>query len=179
MLSLKLLQTKSTYLFSIFFLFLTSIIAQNLPQNQSDNFWNNVRFGGGVGLNVGSGFFSATLAPSAIYQFNDQFALGAGLNGSYTSSRNDFTSTVLGASAIAFYNPIYEIQLSVEFEELNVNQRFDDPQFLDDNFWFPALYLGIGYSTNNVTFGIRYDVLFDEGESIFADPWAPFVRVYF
>ncbi len=179
MLSLKLLQTKSAYLFSLFFLFLASTIAQNLPQNQSDNFWNNVRFGGGIGLNVGNGFFSATLAPSAIYQFNDQFALGAGLNGSYTSSRNDFTSTVLGASAIAFYNPIYEIQLSVEFEELNVNQRFDDPQFLDDNFWFPALYLGIGYSTNNVTFGIRYDVLFDEDESIFADPWAPFVRVYF
>lgn len=175
---LKFTFVKTIYLFSFCFLIFTSIFAQNIPKKQSDTFWNNVRFGGGIGLNVGNGFFTATLAPSAIYQFNNQFALGVGLNGSYSSSRNDFTSTILGANTIALYN-IFKIQLSTEFEVLNVNRRFDDAQFLDDNFWFPALYLGIGYSYDFITFGVRYDVLFDEDRSIFQDPWAPFVRVYF
>ena len=31
----------------------------------------------------------------------------------------------------------------------------------------------------DVTFGIRYDVLYDSERSIYADPWAPFVRFYF
>lgn len=168
---------KSIILFTFgCFLFTSSVFTQN---RNSDHFWNHVRFGGGIGLSFGDGFFSGTLAPSAIYQFNNQFSLGIGLNGSYSNSRNDFNSTILGASIISLFNPIYEIQLSAEFEQLNVTQNFDDPIFIDDNFWFPALYLGIGYNSGNVTFGVRYDVLYDDDDSIFADPWAPFVRVYF
>ncbi|MFT5217580.1 MAG: hypothetical protein ACI83H_002720 [Glaciecola sp.] len=41
------------------------------------------------------------------------------------------------------------------------------------------LYLGAGYRTGNFTIGIRYDVLYDNEKSIFADPWMPFFRVYF
>ena len=54
--------------------FMTFANAQdNLPQEKSD-FWKNVRFGGGLGLSTGSNFFSATLAPTAIYQFDNAFA---------------------------------------------------------------------------------------------------------
>jgi len=150
-------------------------------QESQDSFWNNVRFGGGLGLSFGNGFFSGTIAPSAIYEFDNQFAAGIGLNATYAKRHNWFKSTILGASVISLYNPIEALQLSAEFEELNVNRDFDE-NFVanaDDNYWYPALFLGAGYRTGNVTIGIRYDVLYDEDKSIFADPWMPFFRFYF
>ncbi|NER18020.1 alpha-ketoglutarate decarboxylase [Spongiivirga citrea] len=152
--------------------------AQVSANKTQSNFWENVRFGGGVGLSFGDGFFSGSLAPSAIYQFSPQFATGLGLSGSYVKSRNDFSSTVLGASILNFYSPIPEIQTSAEFEILNVDRNFES-DFIDENYWYPALYLGLGYNTGNVTVGIRYDVLYDENDSIYAEPYAPFVRVFF
>ncbi len=149
-------------------------------QSQSTNFWDNVRYGGGFGINIGGGFFSGTLAPSAIYQFNDEmFAVGVGASVSYTDVKNDFTSTVFGGTLIGLFNPIRELQVSAEFEQLYVTQRFDDSQFLNERFFLPALYLGVGYNYGNVVFGIKYDVIYDENTSIYVDPWTPFVRVYF
>lgn len=150
-------------------------------QESQDSFWNNVRFGGGLGLSFGNGFFSGTIAPSTIYEFDNQFAAGVGLNATYAKRQNWFKSTILGASVISLYSPIEALQLSAEFEELNVNRDFDE-NFVanaDDNYWYPALFLGAGYRTGNVTIGIRYDVLYDEDKSIFADPWMPFFRFYF
>ncbi|RZN82081.1 MAG: alpha-ketoglutarate decarboxylase [Winogradskyella sp.] len=150
-------------------------------ENQPSNFWSNVRFGGGIGLNFGDGFFSGTLAPSAVYDFNPYFSAGVGLTGSYSSQRDVFDSTILGGSILALTNPFPEVQVSVELEQVNVNTNFDS-QFTstrDDNFWATALFLGVGYRAGNVTFGVRYDVLYDEDESIYADPWLPFVRFWF
>lgn len=168
------------YSFLLLFFFIYSIItAQNNNDQKTNNFWSNVSFGGGIGVSTGTGFFSATLAPSAIYNFNDQFALGVGLNGTYNRSKDFFKSTIIGGSVIGLFNPIEALQLSAEFEELNVSRNFDNPDFQDDNYWYPALFMGIGYRNQNVTFGIRYDVLYDENKSIYIDPWAPFVRFYF
>lgn len=149
-------------------------------QNETNNFWNNVRFGGGVGLSFGNGFFSGTLAPSAIYEFNNQFAMGLGLNGTYNSSKNYYKSTIFGGSIISLFNPIEDIQLSAEFEELNVSRNWENSLGIEDeNYWYPALFIGAGYRSNNITLGIRYDVLYDRNKSIYADPWIPFVRFYF
>ena len=178
---LSLLKRKISYLsFGACLLFFTVTNAQNINENTS-NFWNNVQFGGGIGLNVGNGFFSGTLAPNAIYNFNPYVSAGLGLNGSYNKQRNVFSSTIFGGSIIALFNPINEIQLSTEFEQLNVNRTFDNgtAKATKDNFWASALFLGAGYRTGNVTFGIRYDVLYDEERSIYADPWLPFVRFFF
>ena len=166
----------TTVFFSLNFSFLNSVSAQ---QNTSD-FMSHVRFGGSIGLRFGDGFFSGTLAPSAIYEFNDQVALGMGLNGTYNTQKNFYKSTILGGSVIGLFSPINEIQLSAEFEQLHVNRRYDS--FLnvsDDTYWSPALFVGAGFRSSNVTFGIRYDLLFDENKSIYADAWAPFVRFYF
>ena len=162
--------------FALNFSFLNSVSAQ---QNTSD-FMSHVRFGGSIGLSFGDGFFSGTLAPSAIYEFNNQVALGMGLNGTYNTQKNFYKSTILGGSVIGLFSPINEIQLSAEFEQLHVNRRYDS--FLnvsDDTYWSPALFVGAGFRSSNVTFGIRYDLLFDENKSIYADAWAPFVRFYF
>lgn len=155
--------------------------SQDTTQKKKSDFWNHVRLGGGVGLNFGDGYFSGTLAPSAVYQFDDKFSLGLGLSGSYYKRKNLYKSTVLGGSVIGLFNPIREIQISSEFEQLNVNRDFDQ-NFVsntDDNYWYPALFLGAGYRSGNFTIGIRYDVLYDEDKSIYADPWMPFMRVYF
>lgn len=169
---------KSLFL-SIAFVFLSLISFSQ--EEEIPSFWNNVRFGGGIGLNFGNGFFSGTLAPQAIYDFNPYFSAGVGLTGSYSSQRDVFNSTILGGSVLALTNPFPELQLSVEFEQVNVNTSFDAQLSGQnrDNFWASALFLGAGYRSGNVVFGIRYDVLYDEDESIYADPWLPFVRFWF
>jgi len=165
----------------VFILIITFFCFQNsAAQETKNNFWENVRYGGGLGLNFANGFFSATIAPSAIYQFDNNFALGLGLNATFNNLRNSYKSTILGGSLIGLYNPIQTIQLSAEFEELNVNRRYNiNVNIPNENYWIPALYIGVGYRSNNVTFGIRYDVLYDDERSIYANPWAPFVRFFF
>jgi len=149
-------------------------------QDAKSDFWNQVRFGGGFGLNFGNGFFSATIAPIGVYEFNEKVALGVGLNGTFNSQKSVSKSTILGGSLIGLYNPIKAIQVSAEFEHLNVNTRYNvNLNIRDNNYWIPALYMGLGYRSGNAIFGIRYDVLYDDEQSIYADPWAPFVRFFF
>lgn len=149
-------------------------------QNQEKQFWDHVRLGGGIGLSFGDGFFSGTLAPSAIYRLNNQFSMGIGLNGTYNKRKDFYSSTILGGSVIGLFNVLQELQLSAEFEELNVSREWESSLgFEDDNYWYPAIFLGAGYSTGNITIGIKYDVLYDDSKSVYADAYIPFVRVYF
>ncbi|WP_296381148.1 alpha-ketoglutarate decarboxylase [Winogradskyella sp.] len=149
--------------------------------NDNDGFWENVQYGGGIGLNFGDGFFSGALAPNAIYRFNPYVATGLGLNFQYSSQRDIFKSTVFGASALGLFNPYKDLQISTEFEQLHVSRNFDE-QFVsnvDDDYWYPALFFGLGYTSGNITFGIRYDVLYNEEKSIQNQAWMPFVRFWF
>lgn len=153
------------------------------------DFWSRVRFGGGFGLGIGSGYTDITLAPGAIYEFNDYVALGVGLQGTYVNQDNFYKAWLYGGSVVGLFNPIEEIQLSAELEQLRVNQEFDGDYFepLNDepgisrhrDFWNTALFLGAGYRMDHVTIGIRYNVLFEEDDLVYSDSWMPFVRVYF
>ena len=66
----------------------------------------------------------------------------------------------------------------VELEELRVNQEFTQIDY-GRNFWNTALYLGLGYHTDNVTVGVRYNVLYDADDFVYSEAFMPFVRVYF
>jgi len=160
----------------LFFTFSSSLI---LAQSRSSSdFWNNVRYGGGIGLGFGKDFFNGSISPSAIYQVNDKFATGLQLNFSY-AKQNDFSLTAYGASIINLYNVIPAIQLSAELEQLRINKKLAlDGANIEDNYWSPALYLGAGYVNRNFTIGLKYNVLHDE-QSIYTDALIPFVRVYF
>lgn len=161
-------------IFSIFCF--KSTIAQDIKSD----FWNHVRFGGGIGLNFGDGFFSGTIAPSGIYEFDNTFALGLGLNATFNNQKSIYKSTILGGSLIGLANVIPQLQLSVEFEQLNVDRNYNvNLNIEDENYWVPALFLGVGYRNGNITFGVRYDVLYDDEQSIYIDSWMPFVRFYF
>lgn len=171
---------KSLFSCSILISLSLSSLAQTQTVSPASDFWNHVRFGGGIGLSFGDGFFSGTLAPSAIYEFNQQFAFGLGLNGTYNKRKDIYQSTVFGGSLIGLFNPIPEIQLSAEFEELHVNRKWEYQNLTaTENYWYPALFIGAGFRSQNIAVGIRYDVLYDKEKSIYGDAWAPFMRVYF
>ena len=106
--------------------------------------------------------------------------MGVGLNYTYNESQDFYTSSIIGGSLLGIYNPIRALQLSAEFEQLNVHRNYDSSTpFIDESYWYPALFLGVGYNAGPVTFGIRFDVLYNSDRSIYANPWAPFVRVFF
>jgi len=155
-------------------------------QNQKSEFWSHVMFGGGIGLSFGDGFFSGTLAPSAIYRFDEKFSAGAGLNMSYSTEKNYYESYILGTSILGLFNPVPQLQLSAEFEQLYVNRSDLNPICngfdcypLDESYFYPGLYLGAGFNTGPVTMGIRFDVLYDQDRSIYGNAYNPFVRFYF
>ena len=164
---------RNVVLIILFSCFWNVLNAQSAYQTQ--DFWSRVRFGGGIGLSFGSDAVQVGLTPSAIYQANDYLALGVGLNYTY-SKIGDTKWNAFGGSFLALANPIPALQASAEYEQLYVNRNFGP---FSDSYWLPALFLGLGYNTGPVTFGIRYDVLYDEGRSLYSDPWLPFVRFYF
>ncbi len=177
---LKISQMSSEKLFFTLLILIISNLCFAQNPNTRSEFWNKVYFGGGVGLGFANGDFNASISPSAIYQFNEQFAAGAGLNFNYAKFR-DNKFLAYGGSILSLYNPVPFIQLSGELEQLRINQsrNFGVLNAGENNYWSPALYLGVGYTQQNITFGIRYDALYDEDTSIYATAWLPFVRVYF
>jgi hypothetical protein len=117
---------------------------------------------------------------------NKNFTAGVGLTGSYVAQESNpsnynsigYKSTIFGGSLIGLVHPIEEIQLSAEVEQLKVNRNFDT--FLnDDSFWNTALFFGAGYRTQNVTIGVKYNVLHNDNNQIYSQAWLPFVRVMF
>lgn len=175
----KLFNLKTTLISFILIAFSFTSIAQEAPKRKTD-FWQNVQFGGGLGLSFGNGFFAGSISPVGVYRFNEFVATGVGLNFGYTSERDFYESYLVGASALGLFNPIRELQISTEFQQTYINRSFDDRTLIsDEKYWVPALFLGIGYSSNNITVGIQYDLLYDRNRSIYNDAWFPFVRVLF
>ncbi|MFT7352015.1 MAG: hypothetical protein ACI9XR_001780 [Flavobacterium sp.] len=168
---------KIGFFFKILLFFVSSL---GFSQATSKSvFWEKVQFGGGLGLGFGTGFTNIAVAPSAIYNVNQYFAAGLGLQYNYLSQKNQFSSHQYGLSLIALVNPIQEIQFSVELEQLRVNVSYDNPAFKSENFWNTGLFLGAGYRANNVTIGGRYNVLHKQDRNVYGSPFMPFVRVFF
>ena len=87
---------------------------------------------------------------------------------------------IVGGSLIGLFNPAEFIQFSVELEELNVsstNHLITGTE--KTNFWNTGLFLGLGYRTENVTIGAKYNVLFNPDNRVYTTGLMPFVRVYF
>lgn len=163
----------------IFVLTYNTAIAQEssgLPKIKND-FWKNVQFGGGFGLNISSGYTDVFLAPSAIYNLNSIVACGAGFNLNYIASSNYYSSLMYGISTLVLINPIPEIQFSVGLNQSRVNYEEKNFSKNFENYWDTSLILGAGYRTGNVTIGVGYNVL--QNDRTDTDPFVPFVRAYF
>lgn len=170
---------KFTLIFiSLFFSgFLLAQQQTTTPKAQSDS-WEKIQLGGGIGLSIGSGYTDISLAPSAIYNFNQYVALGLGAQYRYVKQKNYYASNLYGGSIIGLFNPIPEIQLSAELEELRVNVNLSRSDSNSQDYWNTGLFLGAGYKTGNVTIGARYNVLSDNN-NVYGNAFMPFVRVYF
>ncbi|MFV8368601.1 hypothetical protein [Flavobacterium sp. LB2R40] len=179
--------TKNCFLnnFKSFLATLTLFFSSCLFAQQNDmqpkmvnQFWRNVQFGGGIGLGFGSGYTDIALAPSAIYNFNEYVALGIGLQYKYLKQKDLYASHLYGGSGIGLFNPIPEIQLSAELEQLRVNVNLDGSNSSSQDYWNTGLFLGAGYRSGNATIGARYNVLTDKN-NIYGSAFMPFIRVYF
>lgn len=172
-------------LFSLFFAITFNAFSQDNTtleneENTKSNFWKRVQVGGGLGLNIGSGFTNIAISPSAIYNINPYFSAGLGLQGSYVSSKNSFNSIIYGGSLIGLANPTENIQLSAELEQVRVNTTEKAiPKDLKFNNWNTALFLGAGYRSNNFILGIRYNILHNKNNMVYSDAFMPFIRVFF
>lgn len=150
--------------------------AQNGTMNESkSDFWENVRIGGNLNLNFGSNTTTVGITPSAVYDFNETFSLGASVGYTYNKT-GDFKSNVYTASILSLYNPFQNVEISAELEQLFVNQKLGS---FKNSYNYPALYLGLAYRVGNVAIGGRFDVLYNDNKSIYTSPFAPFVRVFF
>ncbi|MFL9843159.1 hypothetical protein [Flavobacterium rhizosphaerae] len=170
----------------LLFIHMLCMHAQN-----GNSFADHLRIGGSLGVAFGNGYTDISVAPGALYEFNQYFGLGAGLQGTYVNYKNYYKSVIYGGSVIGVFNPIEQLQLSAEVEQLRVNLTYDDdvtfpgpatPTYNrshERNFWNTALFFGVGYRTNNVTVGLRYNVLFREEDRVYSDALMPFIRVYF
>ena len=159
-----------------------SIAQQKYVIDNSNHFWDKVQFGGGLGLGFGSGYTNVSVMPSAIYNVNEIVAVGVGLQFGYLYQKNYYKSFVYGGSFITLVNPIPQLQLSAELEQVRVDTDYDENYYhpgFSDAYWNTALYLGAGYRTGSVTIGARYDVLYDPNKSLYGSGFMPFVRVYF
>jgi len=153
---------------------------KHLPKAKTGEFWDHVQFGGGFGISAGNDYTDITIAPSAIYNFDDNFALGLGLQYSHLKQRNFYNSNIVGGSVIGLFSPIEEIQFSLEVEEIHVNNTYSDLyNNIKKSFWNTGLYVGGGYRADNVTIGARFNVLFDKNKDIYGSAFMPFVRVFF
>ena len=171
----------------------SSIQAQIITPKAKSEFWQHVQFGGGLGLSFGSNYANISVAPGAIYNVNEYFSVGLGVQYSYIDQKArvygsnqtlQYTSNLYGGSVVALFNPIRAIQLSAEIEQLRVNTERKIVtnaivENVNDDFWNTALFLGAGFRTGNVTIGARYNLLFDKNKNVYSEPFMPFVRVYF
>ena len=180
MIKSSLKRVSKSILIGLTLLFSYGVFAQgetSMPAEQKD-FWRKVQIGGGIGLSFGSGYTNISLAPSAIYNFNQYIALGLGAQYTYVKQKNYYSSNLYGGSLIGLFNPISQIQLSAELEQLRVNIDLDGSNNNSQDYWNTGLFLGAGYRTGNVTFGARYNVL-NDNNNIYGNAFMPFVRVYF
>lgn len=170
--------TLKTFLIPSMLFFVNFLSAQQTTSSSyKNNFWSNVQIGGGIGVGIGSGYTDISVSPSAIYNINPVVSIGTSLQFAYASSKN-YYSTMYGGSIIGLINPLPQMQLSVELEEMNVATKYDN-QNIATNFWNTALYIGAAYRSGNVSIGVRYDVLFNPKQSYYSDAFMPFIRAYF
>lgn len=177
-----------TLFYTLFFLNTSLLFSQqdSIPKTKS-LFWQKVQFGGGLGLAVGNGFTNISVSPTGYYNVDKTFTVGVGLTGSYVAQEQNpsnfnsigYKSTIFGGSLIGIANPIEEVQLSAELEQLKVRRNFDDDFLYDDSFWNTALFLGAGYRAQNVTFGLKFNVLHKADNHVYSQSWVPFVRIRF
>ncbi|WKK65786.1 alpha-ketoglutarate decarboxylase [Lutimonas zeaxanthinifaciens] len=143
-------------------------------------------FGGNIGLSFWNNGTDILIAPKAYYNVSPQFLAGFGLTYIYSSQEDDFakySQNSFGPSVMGAFRPVPFLQLSAEYEGLQTNGdstiKFGDREKNSYSYWNNALYLGASFVSRNVSFGVRYDVLYDSTRSVYSSAWSPVIGFYF
>lgn len=165
---------------SILLILLFIAITSQAQTNNNDLNSRNIQFGGNFNIGLGNNYSSFAIAPSAIYNFSENFS--AGLSFKYVYLKNTSSiqraTNIIGGSALALYRPMNSFQLSLEYEQLNLNETY--ATLTNTSLWQPALYIGMEYVKGRFAMGLRYDVLFNEDENeIYSSALSPVFRIYF
>ncbi len=138
-------------------------------------------FYGGFGLSLSTGYTYISLQPGILYHVHPKMRLGAGVQYTYLKSNKSYYGVnykynIYGFNTLALYYPVKGLEISAEFEDLYVKQDYND---IENNFWSPALFGGVGYHYGPVVAGFKFNFLYDAEKSIYQDAFIPFVRIYF
>jgi len=135
-------------------------------------------FGGNLGLAFWNGGTDIFLAPKAYYHVSPVLLTGFGITYIY-SDFNDpifgYHSNSIGSSFFLGVRPIPYLQFSAEYEPLYTNRG----GYHAGSYWSNALYLGASFVSGNVSFGFRYDVIYDAARSVYGSAWTPVIGFYF
>ena len=144
-------------------------------------------FGGNIGMSFWNGGSDIMIAPKGYYHFSPNFITGVGVTYIYSdgdyrgfdiggpSRYYNYHSNSFGGSIAGIYRPMPHLQLSVEYEGLQTEWRGR----FDDSYWNNAIYLGASFVAGNVSFGFKYDVLYDSNKSVYGSAWNPVIGFYF
>jgi hypothetical protein len=135
-------------------------------------------FGGNIGLAFWNGGTDILIAPKAYYHVTPMFLTGFGITYIYSDFDDNFFgyhSNSIGGSILAAIRPVPYLQFSAEYEGLNTNRG----GYLPGNYWNNAIYLGASFVSGNVSFGFRYDVLYDSNQSVYGSAFNPIIGFYF
>lgn len=135
-------------------------------------------FGGNLGFSFWNGGTDILVAPKAYYNISPKFLTGFGLTYIYSDYDDQYFgyhSNSFGGSVMAAVRPVPMFQLSVEYEGLNTSRG----GYLAADYWNNALYLGASFVSGKVSFGFRYDVLYNVDQSVYGSAWNPVIGFYF
>ncbi|MBT8261288.1 MAG: hypothetical protein KJO05_00595, partial [Bacteroidia bacterium] len=139
-----------------------------------------LKFGVGFGLNFVGGT-NISLAPNLIYTVSNKVSIGGGVQGSYSAIKDLQSTTTIGGNVVTLYTPVKMITTLVEFVELYVSTKTETMEGdIKETYWDSALFVGGGLNvTDKILIGAKYNVLYDEEESVYTSPVIPFVNITF
>lgn len=137
-----------------------------------------LKFGCGFGLNFVGGT-NISLSPNLTFRVNEKIFVTGGIQGSYAAIKNIQSTITYGASILGQFNPSKKILTTLEFTQLRVSTNTVAGD-ITKNYWDSALFIGAGLNvTNKISVGVKYNLLYKEGVSIYTSPIIPFVNITF
>ena len=174
-------------IFLIIFLVLVPFIgySQQAENNQKDDLFERLFFGGNFGFQFGRNTF-IDVSPLIGYKVTDKLSAGFGFIYNYYSNSYDgnrFNTNIYGGKVFGSYFIVENAFIHSELEAISLESKFFDvgKQFQNqDRFWVESVLVGGGYKFllgNNS--GINAMILFNLNESINSPYRNPIFRLGF
>jgi len=164
--------------FSAFSQTFADTISQNNKDILIEKEPKKIKFGCGFGLNFVGGT-NISLSPNLTFRVNEKIFVTGGIQGSYAAIKDIQSTITYGASILGQFNPSKKILTTLEFTQLRVSTN-NVAGDITKNYWDSALFIGAGLNvTNKISVGVKYNLLYKEGVSIYTSPIIPFVNITF